>query len=1054
MKDRRPRITVTEASAGSGKTRLLTLRFLAMLLSAKSPEPQKILAITFTNDAAAEMKRRILEWLKRAALLDADALAEIKSHASVFRPAITDGEIVSAARLSLAGILENYLDLNVHTIDSFVNSIALSSCVEIGLPPRYEIVTDVAGHIGFVAADMLEAAGTRSASSPAVLSPVLSTLFDRFLESFLNIESSKSWNPKNAFIETAEFFYGEENNRGKRFEASVIFPTKNGSRASLGAGQDIYERRKELLDACRAEAASVESARSRAPMLKKLGEGLLEELSEPQIDFFSSDLRGRLDKYYEDLSLARYDAYVDVHEIFRDAIERYKTRKRVVFISDLNSKIASYVSSGDIPSVYFMLGDRIDHFLIDEFQDTSEIQWRNLAPLVENSVSSGGSFFYVGDKKQALYRWRGGRVRLFDEAASSAGPAETEVVRLRKNYRSKKNIVDFANASFRVENLSKLGFSADELGAYENSSQVIGLARNEEGGRVTVEKISEANSDELDDVLRPRILKIAAELSGDRGRFPRGGVAVLVRKNEDVKKVTSWLLADGWPVVSEITMSLRENPFISQIINLLRFLDLPSDDLAFASFITGDIFLAVAGVERSEIFEFLESNRRVRRGLLAPPLHLHHHIHHNPIPHPLKLWEVFRDGRPAVWEDRFKPLVEAAGYMPPYDLVSQFLDEYSVMERFPDNEIFFMRLLEILKERESPEGNSLKDFLDYWTDGRPRDFEVVLSGDVDAIKVSTIHRAKGLSFPAVIMPFALSGRNIDKYVEENGALALRSVSAKYAKFSRIVESLRSQATAEELLDEVNVAYVGVTRAEDELRLILYETRNKKNPFMAIFDEGDTGVVSERYAVAPDDKAAPAPVSPASSLSLGALLPRKRQKKWWENLARELPDGDEVFDAARREAIRRGAVAHLALSKIHGPLLAGVSTDNVVRQAVASAAKESRYSFPTRDIEEKILSLFKNEEFASWFAAPGANEKELADETGRIMRIDRLADGHVREAGAPDGKKIIVEYKTGEEYDERHAAQVLRYKKYASRIYPSVEFDCRLVYVDEGKIVAP
>ncbi|MDI6757103.1 MAG: UvrD-helicase domain-containing protein [Endomicrobiia bacterium] len=1035
MKDHRPRITVTEASAGSGKTRLLTLRFLAMLLSAKSPEPQKILAITFTNDAAAEMKRRILEWLKRAALLDDSALAEIKSHASLLRPTIVEREIVSAARLSLAGILENYLDLNVHTIDSFVNSIALSSCVEIGLPPRYEIVTDVAGHIGFVAADMLESAGTSSASSE---------VFERFLAAFLNIESSKSWNPKNAFIEAAEFLYGEENNRGKRFEASVIFPTQNGSRAAPGSGRDIYARRKELLDACRAEAASVESARSRAPMLKKLGEGLLEELSEPQIDFFSSALRGRLDKYFEDLSLARYDAYVDAHEIFRDAIERYKSSKRVVFISDLNSKIASYVSSGDVPSVYFMLGDRIDHFLIDEFQDTSEIQWRNLAPLVENSVSSGGSFFYVGDKKQALYRWRGGRVRLFDEAASSAGPAEAEVVRLRKNYRSKKNIVDFANASFSVENLSKLGFSADELGAYKNSSQVIGLARNEKGGRFTVEKISGANSDELDDALRPRILEIAAELSGDRGRFGRGGVAVLVRKNEDVKKVTSWLLADGWPVVSEITMSLRENRFISQIINLLRFLDLPSDDLAFASFITGDIFLAAAGVERSEIFEFIESNRRVRRGPLAPPHHLHHPI-------PLGLWKVFRDGRPALWEERFKPLVEAAGYMPPYDLVSQFLDEYSVMERFPDNEIFFMRFLEILKERESPEGNSLKDFLDYWTAGRPRDFEVVLSGDVDAIKVSTIHGAKGLSFPAVIMPFAPAGRNIDKYVEPRtdgscfDALSLRSVSAKYAKFSRKVASLRSQATAEELLDEVNVAYVGVTRAEDELRLILYETSKKKNPFMAIFDEGDTGIVSQRHAAASDDKALMVSVSAASSLS--APLPRKRQKKWWENLARELPDGDEVFDAARREAVRRGAVAHLALSKIHGPL-ASASTDNVVRQAVASAAKESRYPRPTLDIEDKILSLFKNEEFASWFAAPGANEKELADETGRIMRIDRLADA------APDGKKIIVEYKTGEEYDERHAAQVLRYKKYASRIYPSVKFDCRLVYVDEGRIVAP
>ncbi|PKN01678.1 MAG: hypothetical protein CVU77_03995 [Elusimicrobia bacterium HGW-Elusimicrobia-1] len=996
MNKKRAAITVTEASAGSGKTRMLTLHFLSLLLSSAKPEPQKILAITFTNDAAAEMKGRILEWLKKAALGDADTIKEIKARASIISSGLTDKKISSAAAAGLAGILENYLDLNVHTIDSFVNSVAVSSCVEIGLPPRYEIVTDVSGHITFVAEELMESAG-----SPSAVSGASSEVFDRFLDAFINVETSKAWNPKKSFLETAELLYGEENNRGKLFAVSP-------------STKEIRARRKELIKECLAEAESVASARSRVPMLDKLSGGLLEELSEPQIKLFSPPLRERLGVYFTDLSAARFDAYVDIHSLFRDAVESYKSRKRVVFISDLNSKIASYVSAGEVPSIYFMLGDRIDHFLIDEFQDTSEIQWRNLAPLVENSVSSGGSFFYVGDKKQALYRWRGGRAKLFDEAAASAGPAEVEILRLRQNFRSKKNIVDFVNSAFSAQNLSRLGLEATDTTAYENSAQTVGFAKNASGGRVTVEKISAVNTDELDEQLRERLLAIISAMASAAGRFSRGEVAVLVRKNEDVKKVTSWLLAGGWPVVSEITMSIRENSHVAQIINLLAFIDLPSDDLAFASFISGDIFPSATGMRREDILAFLEDNRRAAG---SPPL-----------------GESFARQRPDIWEKFIRPLVDASAYMPPYDLAAQFIDDYRVMERFGSQEIFFMRFLEILKDRESPEGSSLKDFLDYWKDGRPQDFEVILPGDVDAVKVSTIHRAKGLSFPAVIMPFATAGRNIDKYVEENGSLSLRCVSAKYAKFSPEVAKLRVMASKEELLDEVNVAYVGATRAASELRIILHETRNRKNPFMQMFDEVEIGEPAEGLARRADRK-------PSSSPD---IIAPKRGKRWWENLSRERADVDAIFDPSRREAVRRGAVIHLALSKIDGPVS---DAPRAVDVALEAAARESGYTGPLDGERRKLLELFANGEFLSWFAVPGANEKEFVDASGRIIRPDRLAD-------IGTGKKMIIEYKTGEEYDEKHAAQILKYKKTVSAVYPSVEFGCRLVYVDEGRIAAP
>ncbi len=414
----------------------------------------------------------------------------------------------------------------------------------------------------------------------------------------------------------------------------------------------------------------------------------------------------------------------------------------LVFLGELNRRARELLASGrvGVPELYLRFATAFRHFLIDEFQDTSGLQWMNLEGLVREALSTGGSLFYVGDRKQAIYRFRGGDAELFDRvAADLAGQAPVRRETLGLNRRSCRAIVEFNNEIFSPGNVARFVASLsperdDDPRALrpediDRIAEVFGSARQTHlpgraPGFVTVEGVD-------GDRVRERLVPLIRELCG---RFEPREIAVLARGNEEVEEIASWLSEEEIAAASERTLSVAHHPLVREICALLRFLDSPVADLAFAAWITGAIFTAAAGVSADEMRGFIFSLRDARRrGGTA------------------YLYRAFRDRYPAAWAAHFEELFRNVGFVPLYELATDILRRFGVHRRFGEYRGFFLRFLELIREQEKDRGD-IASFLAYLEAGTGEDLFVRYPG-VNAVRVMTIHMAKGLGFPAVVVPF-------------------------------------------------------------------------------------------------------------------------------------------------------------------------------------------------------------------------------------------------------------------------------------------------------------
>ena len=158
----------------------------------------------------------------------------------------------------------------------------------------------------------------------------------------------------------------------------------------------------------------------------------------------------------EAVSESKFTSYIEVYDLFKEMLTTEITyRKRLILIEQLNRLLQDVMRKTHfVPEIYYALSERYTHFLIDEFQDTNHLQWKNIEVLTEEAIARGGTLFLVGDKKQAIYRWRGGKSELVDEVAAHYSAYRIDEQNLTTNYRSDGEIVSFNNAVFSAENLT------------------------------------------------------------------------------------------------------------------------------------------------------------------------------------------------------------------------------------------------------------------------------------------------------------------------------------------------------------------------------------------------------------------------------------------------------------------------------------------------------------------------------------------------------------------------------------------------------------------------
>ncbi|MDD4955657.1 MAG: UvrD-helicase domain-containing protein, partial [Candidatus Omnitrophica bacterium] len=741
-------VVVVEASAGSGKTFALAKRYLQLIVSPRPEELgvplRNILAITFTNKATIEMKERILELLKKIALKKFTDSEEEKEMLGSL--GYSEKDVNDKCRLIMDELIKHYNFFQVKTIDSFINAILSGCALNIDRSANFQIKNDYSQYLAYCFDLTLDAAASDKE---------MYDLLEDFLQHYLFVENRNGWFPKEDILKLIESLFQLSNKY-----AGYFSPYKAETKDLIKKRKYIYELIKELSFSF-PQGLNANAIRSINNFLNQK-EGIFDIADLPvclsaqfppmnkdkecEADFEKKwkKISKELTELIEFDSTAAYNPYVKLFNKFLYFFHSVSKKEDILFLEELNHK-AHLLFSEDLglPELYYRLATRFTHYLIDEFQDTSELQWRNLFPMVEDALSTGGSLFYVGDKKQAIYRFRAGEAGLFDLVKNDfSGRFNVIPKHLVNNWRSQKAIVEFNNEIFSKDNLRRAIIDsgmADEFADKDNIEEVLEVFKDSsqsyqdsnKEGFVSVERIVGKTKQQNYDAVKDKLLKLIKEL---RGRFDYEDIAILARGNDDVELLSSWLLREKIPVESEKTLSIAEHHLIKEIISLLRFLNSPIDDLSFCAFTLGELFSQAAKIKTEEVTSFIFNLRKEDRAK-----------------NNLSLYLKFRAKFPQIWQSYFEELFKNVGFISPYELVTSIYSRFEVFENFPNHQAFFMKFLELIKSKEA-DYVGLSQFLAYLETAVIDDLYVDATHS-DSIKVLTIHKSKGLEFSVVILPF-------------------------------------------------------------------------------------------------------------------------------------------------------------------------------------------------------------------------------------------------------------------------------------------------------------
>ncbi len=1005
-----PRVTVLKASAGSGKTYRLTQRYVQFLLSDRigRNDLRNVMAITFANNASREMRDEVLKWLKLLCLGDSRRLGEMEEIVAggperIIRRA---GELIEA-------ILDRYSDFQVKTIDSFMSTVFRASALDFGFHPDFEILMEADPLLDYAFNLFLREAPE---SSPRA------DLLDRTVEAVLSFKGSDDsfpWDPA-AFL-LAEIKRIE--NRLSTLEGKPVLaelePVLRESAVKVTQaleavaalveasglplhGNSTYA---EVLQNARAgRYGSLVTASMRNPPVTKPRKGDEAAASRyEQIVAAWAEADARVSQYASLWARAYYQPFLRLHGELASTLEAVKRRRAQVFIDDIGRRLGEHLALDIVPDVYFRIGERVWHYLVDEFQDTSPLQWRALFPLVENSLSMGGSLLVVGDTKQAIYGFRQADYGIMRslEAQSPFASAPRVVRELTTNWRSRPRVLELSAKVFRETAASTSG--------YQEAARRSGLdswtqTPREEGGPGYAEVEVLARDDD-DPPEREKLLGIMEDLQ-ERG-WGWGDIALLARRNEDIVRATSWLNEKEIPFISFSSLDVRTRAVAGEMLALLAFLDSPPDDLSFATFILGEVFARAAGeqmgwTDSAPLREFLFHARGTR-----------------------PLYKELQRAFPRLWKTFFAGLFRSAGYLPLYDLVSEAYAQFAAFRHAGKEEATLAKLLEVVKDFEGSGTNSLRAFLGQAGEEAGK-WAIDVPRNAQSVRAMTIHKAKGLGFPVVVL--LLYGESSHGFpyavLKEDGHLSLVRVTEKLAKRDKTLEDLLQEETVKARVDALNMLYVALTRAKREMFVIGVRRDRDAFPFDLL----------------PADSFAPS--GERQRVEASAAEPLLA-----EELSHEARPVPVSFAAGRlgREERRRGELAHrmLELTEYAGPdLEAGLEA------AGARAARQMRTDpAEARALVGPLARMIRGTALAELFRpAEGRTvltERELCDAEGRLFRMDRIV---------VDPRRVtVVDFKTGAEDPAAHEAQLRGYAGILSDVYPGRSVGAVAAYLDLGSL---
>ena len=819
------------ASAGSGKTFTLVKEFLKLLFIEESRFYfTHILAITFTNKAAAEMKGRILSALQELA-----GLSEKTAVTSVILPEImvqsskTKEEIQKSAKLIFFTILHQYDDFPISTIDSFVQKIIRQFARDLQLSMNFEVELDTKEIIESVIDLLVSEVGVNEEITKVVidflhfkdsLGKTTNVAFDlekfaQFLlkeETIQNVEELSKFSNKElkqAFQRIRKY--------QKEYESKISSIAQNAIDLMQVSGIDPIEDfayKKSGVGAYFLRIANKDYSKMTPNkyVFKAINEDAWysKTFKKEEVKRAINEIKGDIILFYQeiwedykeyrDLGLVSQYAYpMTLLNVIYRLLEDYKLEENLLAITDFNPLISKVIKNSEVPFIYEKLAAYYKHFLIDEFQDTSVLQWQNLLPLVFNSLSEGNLNMLVGDGKQAIYRWRSGEVQQFvklpeifqktsevQELFEHTLRQSYEKQQLMVNRRSKKTIVDFNIELFDfLKKYLSDGFEEIYQGLKEES------ASNEEVGYV---EINFLDGPEEEDYLEEVFRIIQENLEKD---YKLGDMAVLCRKNADAAAIGKYLMEEGIAVLSNESLLLNSSYEVRFMVALSQFLLHPDSHIYSAEMLYYAKQLGFIQEDENRLFR--DANRKGKNYLAQ--------------------WFGGNEG------------VSYALQLPLYEFY-----ELIFRKLFSENEqhLYLTFFMENVLSQSGKKKADLPNFLAWW-EKKKNSLSIVIPEGIDAVTIITIHKAKGLQFPIVIYPFANDKVKIDGDVWINNfdneiTKPIKNFLVPISKNKMegtSYEHLYTEEKNQSYLDLLNVFYVALTRPQDKLYVVSEPQKGKE-----------------------------------------------------------------------------------------------------------------------------------------------------------------------------------------------------------------------------------
>lgn len=824
------------ASAGSGKTYTLVRQYLEFAFdnSSESLESRfkRILAITFTNKAVNEMKSRIIVYLSKigergkAEQMCADLMASMH---------LSEEEVRRRARAVLGAILHNYSDFSVCTIDSFMHHVVRSFAYDLGLPTNFDVTINEDDVIVDTVDTLMTLYGNEGEEA-------LTSVIDHFANS--NMEDEKSYKVDDSVRVLAKTLFDEDVNEHlkklKSIDAqSFIDKYKEYAQANLAVEAKLQRLGREAIDCYRQRGIEDSDlhygTRGIASFFKKAAAGKFVDPSKNVLEFAEGDkicsgLGADREEEITELKPTLVDYYTKIMNLKEQEEARYNTRQIVMkelyalallnrlnrivddyyhendmlHISEFNKRVFEVVQNEPVPFIYERIGNRYLNYLVDEFQDTSKMQWLNIVPLIANGIANGQASLVVGDAKQAIYRFRQGDAHQFvilPKVEGSRHAADLvrayEAIDLDTNYRTCHNIVAFNNAFFKWVAESQYGYHEELQDIYIGHDATVPSLFQKDvkaGGYVQIGVYRcERNNREP---IWKQVLDAIRHQVHDLG-YRYSDITVLARSNNILAELSQYIAAHDAEVrvVSSESFLLSNSRRVTLLWDMLHYLLNPKDRS-----MEGLVLRHLMAIGR------LPADSMERK-----------------IGHPESMVETL------LSEQGYSLQCEALLDMDLYDCCETIVRE---LDLATDETAYIATFLNLVAQYGNRNRQNLREFLEWFDNKMVEDkLSTSTAEGLDAVRLLTIHKAKGLEAKIIIYPvFNEDVKAMHLWVETDDfavGMPTNHVKITSGLGRTLFEDRRGDEELKRDMDELNVLYVALTRPKEKLLLFCGQKSDKQ-----------------------------------------------------------------------------------------------------------------------------------------------------------------------------------------------------------------------------------